>query len=72
MCHLKNRKSLLQPCLAILEQCAHLTLTKKVLDFAPILLGFNKCMDFMKGPNSSGQAEVVATRQPTYSVNFPI
>jgi hypothetical protein len=24
-------------------------------------LGFNKCMNFMKGPDSSGQPEVIAT-----------
>jgi hypothetical protein len=55
MAHLKYIISLLQSCLAFLEQCAHLTLTEKALDFAAILLGFNKCMNFMKGPNSRGQ-----------------
>jgi hypothetical protein len=46
---------MLQSCLAFLEQCAHFTLTEKILDFAAILLGFNKCMNFLKGPNSGGQ-----------------
>jgi hypothetical protein len=61
MPYLKNHKTLLQSCLAILEQCAHFTLTEKFLEFATILLGFNKCMNFMKGPDSSGQPEVIAT-----------
>jgi hypothetical protein len=55
MAYLKNHKSLLQSCLAFLEQCAHFTLMEKSLDFVAILLGFNKCMNFMKGPNSGGQ-----------------
>jgi hypothetical protein len=45
----------LQSCLAFLEQSAHFTLTEKTLDFAAILLGFNKFMNFMKGPNNSAQ-----------------
>jgi hypothetical protein len=55
MACLKNHKTLLQPCLAFLEQYAHFTLTEKALDFTAILLGFNKCINFMKGPNCSGQ-----------------
>jgi hypothetical protein len=55
MTHLKNLKSLLQSCLAILEQCAHLTLMEKILEFVAILLSFNKCVDFVEGPDSSGQ-----------------
>jgi hypothetical protein len=55
MPHLKNLKSLLQSCLAILEQCAHLALAEKLLDLAAILLGFHKCVDFLQGPDRSGQ-----------------
>jgi hypothetical protein len=35
------------------------------------LLGFNKCMNFMKSPNCC-QTESLVTGQATYSVNFPI
>jgi hypothetical protein len=55
MAHLEYITSSLQSRLAFLEQCAHFALTEKALDFAAILLGFNKSMDFMKGPNSGGQ-----------------
>jgi hypothetical protein len=62
--------SLLQSCLAFLEQCAHFALTEKALDFAAILLGFNKCMNFMKGSDCC-QTESFITEKATYSVNFP-
>jgi hypothetical protein len=71
MTYLKNHKSLLQSCLAFLEQCAHFTLMEKALDFVAILLGFNKCMNFMEGPNCR-QTESLVAGQATYSVNFPI
>jgi hypothetical protein len=47
MSHLKNLNSLLQSCLAILEQLAHLALMEEILEFAGILLSFDKCVDFM-------------------------
>jgi hypothetical protein len=75
MPHLKNLKSLLQSCLAILEECAHLALTEKLLDLAAILLSFNKCVDFVESPDSSSQYQTeffFPQRQATYSVNFPI
>jgi hypothetical protein len=53
MTHLKNLKSLLQSCLAILKQCAHLALTEEILELAAILLSFNKCVDFVQGPDNS-------------------
>jgi hypothetical protein len=55
MPHLKIFKSLLQSCLAILEQCAHLALMKKILELVAILLSFNKSVDFVEGPDSSDQ-----------------
>jgi hypothetical protein len=55
MPHLKNLKSLLQSCLAILEECAHLALMEKLFDLAAILLSSNKRVDFMKSPDSSSQ-----------------
>jgi hypothetical protein len=55
MTHLKNLKSLSQSCLAILEQCAHLALAEEILECAAFLLSFNKCVDFVEGPDSSGQ-----------------
>jgi hypothetical protein len=59
MTHLKEIKSLLQSCLALLEQRAHLALTEKSLDFATLLLSFNKCMYFVEGPNSGGQDQPI-------------
>jgi hypothetical protein len=50
MAHLKKIKPSLQSCLAFLEQCTHLALTEKVLDFATLLLGLNKGMDLMESP----------------------
>jgi hypothetical protein len=49
MAHLKEIKPLLQSCPAFLQQCAHLTLTEKSLEFATLLLGLNKGMDLMEG-----------------------
>jgi hypothetical protein len=74
MPHLEKLKSLLQSCLAIIEQCAHLALTEKPLDPAAILLSFNKRVDFVESPNSSSQyqTEFFFPRQATYSVNFPM
>jgi hypothetical protein len=73
MAHLKYISALLQSCLTFLEQCTHFTLTEKALDFAAILLGFNKYMNFMKGPNGSQLVkQSFITEQATYSVNFPI
>jgi hypothetical protein len=75
MTHPKHLKSLLQSCLAILEQFAHLALMEKFLELIAILLSFNKCVDFMEGPDSSGQyqGEFFFSQSPaTYSVNFPI
>jgi hypothetical protein len=57
MAHLENLKSMLQSSPAILKQCAHFALTEEGLDFVAILLGFNKCINFMKGPNWSGKVE---------------
>jgi hypothetical protein len=48
--YLEKIKSLFQSILAILEQCAHLSLTKESLDLAATLLGFNKGMDFVQSP----------------------
>jgi hypothetical protein len=50
MTHLEKIKPLLQPCLAFLQQTAHLAQTEKALDFATLLLGLNKVMDLMEGP----------------------
>jgi hypothetical protein len=50
--HLKKINPLLQSCLAFLEQYAHLALLEKPLDFACVLLGLNKGMDFMEGSKS--------------------
>jgi hypothetical protein len=74
MAHLKNLKSLLQSCLAILEQCAHFALTEKFLDPATILLSFNKCVDFVESPDNSSpyQVKFFPSGQATYSVNFPM
>jgi hypothetical protein len=74
MPHLKNLKSLLQSSLAIFEQCAHLALTENFLEFAAILLTFNKCVDFVEGPDNSSQYEggLIFPSEATYSVNFPM
>jgi hypothetical protein len=47
--HLEKFKSFLQSCLAFFEQYAHLPLMKKLLDFASLLLGCNKAVNFMEG-----------------------
>lgn len=53
MAHLKKIKPFLQSFLALFEQIAHLALAEKLLDFASLLLGFNKGIDFMEGPKGS-------------------
>jgi hypothetical protein len=50
MTHLEKIKPLLQSCLACLQQTAHLTMAEKALDCATLLLGLNKGMDLMEGP----------------------
>jgi hypothetical protein len=72
--HLKNLKSLLQSCLAILEQCTHLALMEKSLELAAILLSFNKCVDFVEGPDNKSilRGFLFFPSQATCFVNFPI
>jgi hypothetical protein len=74
MPHPKGLKSLLQSCLAILEQCTNLTLVEKILEHAALLLSFNKCVDFVEGPDNSDQyqMELFFPSQAMYSVNFPM
>jgi hypothetical protein len=48
--HLEKIKPFLQSSLAFLEQCARLALTQKLLDLTALLLGLNKVMDPMEGP----------------------
>ena len=50
MVYLKKITSQFQSILAILEQCAHLSLTEELLDFAAALLSLNKGMDLMERP----------------------
>jgi hypothetical protein len=50
MTHLEKIKPLLQSRLAFLQQTAHLTMAEKALDFATLLLGLNKGVDLMEGP----------------------
>jgi hypothetical protein len=68
--------SLLQSCLAILEQCAHLAQAEKPFEPAATLLGFDKCVDFVEGSDRSsnikGQREHSFSREATHSVNCPI
>jgi hypothetical protein len=45
--HLEKMNCIFQSCIAISEQGANFTLTEKSLDFAALLLGFNKGMYFM-------------------------
>jgi hypothetical protein len=68
----EKSQALLQSCLATLEQCAHLSLMQKILELAAILLSFNKCVDFLEGPEKSGQyqMEFFFPSQAMYSVNF--
>jgi hypothetical protein len=75
MSHLENLKSLLHSCPTILEQFTHLTLMEEIFECAAILLSFNKCVDFVEGPDNSHQYEGVFALLPsqaTYSVNFPM
>jgi hypothetical protein len=74
MSHLKNLNPLLQSCLAILEQFAHLTLMEEILELAAILLSFNKSVDFVEGPDNSHQYEggFFSPSGATYSVNLPM
>jgi hypothetical protein len=48
----KKIKSLCQSIFAIIEQCAHLSLTEELLNLAATLLGFNKGMDPVEGPRA--------------------
>jgi hypothetical protein len=48
--HLKKIKSLCQSMFAILEQCVCLSQAEELLDLAATLLGFNKDVDFVEGP----------------------
>jgi hypothetical protein len=56
--HLKEIKPLLQSRLAFLQQCAHLSLTEKPLDFTTLLVGLNKGMDFMEGSESDSRYQL--------------
>ena len=70
---LEKSKPLLQSCLAPLEQCAHLALMEKLFHFTALLLGLDKGMDFVEGPDPSGQYQILSfTGQAEYSVNFPM
>jgi hypothetical protein len=42
--HLKEINGMLQPYITSIEQCAHLRPPEESLDFAAVLLGFNKGM----------------------------
>ena len=46
----ENIQPLFQSILAILEQCAQLSLTEKQFDFTTTLLSLNKGMNFVEGP----------------------
>jgi hypothetical protein len=62
MAHLKEIKPLLQSRLAFLQQCAHISLTEKSLDFATLLLGLNKGMDLMEGSESDSKYQLPSLR----------
>jgi hypothetical protein len=46
----KKIKSLCQSIFAIIEQCAHLSLTEELLNLAAALICLHKGMDFVEGP----------------------
>jgi hypothetical protein len=61
-------KSLCQSIPTILEQCAHLSMAEKLLDFVATLLSLNKCMHFVEGPK--GQSSVCNVSLFTWKVLY--
>jgi hypothetical protein len=70
--HLETVKPSLQSSFALLEQCAHFTLTEKFLDLASLLLSLNKGMDLVKGPKWWWSVHRLDKAHTRYSVNIPI
>jgi hypothetical protein len=52
--HLKKAESLFKSCFAISEQGIQLPLAKEFFDFAAVLLGLNKGMNFVECPETCG------------------